>query len=251
MIRRKITRDVVVRMRQTRNLAVIAAGVFLAGWLAFVPARSQTFASNPGQSDDMNPSQAVVTYGFLRYDYLSFDQVIASNPNLAATKKLKSLDAALGSLDCDLRTRMAGPHKLLALPSFPVGRWVGFPGSSKNSIGSWLFVVETPDARQHKTLVLFSNEAPGQTTVFWLEKSSGGYAAKLVFDSFKKGKVRNEWTTVGAATSIKFLDENHLLLKDHGEPGVGPPEFRRINRVFRLDLSQASVTLVSPGIPSQ
>ena len=111
--------------------------------------------------------------------------------------------------------------------------------------------MESPETRQHKTLVIFSNEAPGQTTVFWLEKTNEGYVAKLVFDSFKKGKVHNEWTTVGAVTSVKFLDENQLLLKDQGEPGVGPPEFRRINRVFRLDLSQASVTSVSPGIPPQ
>jgi hypothetical protein len=111
--------------------------------------------------------------------------------------------------------------------------------------------MESAETRQHKTLVIFSDEAPGQTTVFWLEKSSGGYAARLVFDSFKKGKVRNEWTTVGAVTSVKFLDGNQLLLKDQGEPGVGPPKFRRIDRVFRLDLSQASVTLVSPGIQPQ
>ena len=142
-----------------------------------------------------------------------------------------------------------GLTKVLALPSFPVGRWIGFPSSPKNSIGSWLFVMESPETRQRKTLVIFSGEAPDHTTVFWLERANEGYVVKLLFDSFKKGEVSNEKTVVGAARSIKFLDESQLLLKDQGEPGVGPPEFRRIDRVFRLDLSQASVTLVSPGIP--
>jgi hypothetical protein len=239
-------------MRQTRNLAVIAISiVLLAAWLASVPVLPQAFASSPGQSDDISPSQAIVTYSFLRYDYLGFDQVVASNPNLAVARNLRSLDDALESLGCDVRTRMAGPHGVAALPSFPVGQWIGFPSSSKNSIGRWLFVMERSGTHRHETLVILSDQAPNQTTVFWLEKGTGGYSAKLVFDSFKKGKVRNEWTTVGAATSIKFLDENQLLLKDQGEPGVGPPQFRRINRVFRLDLSQASVTLVSPGIPPQ
>ena len=234
-------------MRQTRNLAVIAISVLLGAWLALVPARSQTFASNPGQSDDMSPAQAIVTYGFLRYDYFGFDQLIASNPNLAVAKYLKSLDAALESLGCDLRTRMAPPHKLLALPSFPLGQWVGFPSSPKNSLGRWLFVMERPQTHQRGALVIFSDEGPGQTTVFWLEKSSGGYAAKLIFDSFKKGKVSNTWTVVGAATSIKFQDQNQLLLMDRGEPQEAPGA----KRVFRLGLSQGSVTLVSPEMPRQ
>jgi hypothetical protein len=239
-------------MRQTRNLAVIAISiVLLAAWLASMPVLPEAFASSPGQSDDFNPSQAIVTYGFLQYDYLSFDQVIASNPNLAVAKDLKSLDTALESLGCDLRRRMAWPHQVLVLPSFPVGQWIGFPSSSKNSIGSWLFVMERPGTHRHETLVILSGEAPNHTTVFWLKQADEGYVVKLLFDSFKKGEVSNEKTVVGAARSIKFLDENQLLLKDQGEPGTEPPEFRKINRVFRLDLLQASVTLVSPGTRPQ
>jgi hypothetical protein len=87
--------------------------------------------------------------------------------------------------------------------------------------------------------------------VFWLEEANRGYVARLLFDSFKKGKVSNETTVVGAATSLKFESDNEILLKDWGEPGIGPAEFLRVGRVFRLDLSRDTVTLVSPGTPPQ
>ncbi len=87
--------------------------------------------------------------------------------------------------------------------------------------------------------------------MFWIEEANKGYLAKLLFDSFKKGKISNESTVMGAATSIRFEGDNDILLKDWGEPGIGPPEFMRTGRVFRLNLSRDTLTLVSPGTRPQ
>jgi hypothetical protein len=79
------------------------------------------------------------------------------------------------------------------------------------------------------------------------EHSDKGYAAKLLFDSFTKGKIANETTVAGAATSVSFEGENAILLKEFREPGSGPFE-HMMGRVFRLDLISETMTLVSPGL---
>jgi hypothetical protein len=38
--------------------------------------------------------------------------------------------------------------------------------------------------------------------------------AKLLFDSFTKGKIANETTMLGAATFVSFERENAILLKE-------------------------------------
>lgn len=242
-------------MRQTKNLVVSAASSLLLGaactlaLLLVTPA--QPLVLNPGESGGRSISQAVITYGFLRWDYLEFDRLLASSPALPLAQNLKALDAALESLGCDIGKRMAGPHKALILPPFPFNQWIGFrrTGGRRSLEGGWLFVTQHIGTPPQRVLVVFSSASPEQTTVFWIEEADKGYVAKLLFDSFRKGKISNEMTVMGAATSIKFENDNNILLKDWGEPGIGPPESMRAGRVFRLNLARESIALVSPGTP--
>jgi len=198
-------------------------------------------------------SQAIITYGYLRWGYDDFDRMLASSPNLPLAKNLKALDAALESLGCDVGTRMAEPHEALILPPLPFDQWIGFPraGGRNSSEEGWLFVTQPIGTSPQRVLVVFSTASPEQTTVFWIEETNEGYAAKLLFDSFKKSKISNDTAQVGAATSIRFESDNLLLLKDWGEPGVGPPQLTRVRRVFRLNLSTGVVTEVSSGASPQ
>ncbi|HTS13060.1 MAG TPA: hypothetical protein VMH00_13150 [Candidatus Limnocylindrales bacterium] len=234
----------------TANIVLAAAACALALVLA-TPA--QLSRPSTEQAGGRSLSQAIVAYGFLRWDYLDFDQLLESHATLSLTENLKALDAALASLNCDVRQRMAGSHRTLILPPVPFNQWLGFPrtGGRNSPEDGWLFVTQTMATSPERVLVVFSTARPEHTTVFWLEKAGKGYATKLVFDSFKKGKISNEGTVMGAATSVKFESDNVILLKDWGEPGIGPREFTRVGRVFRLDLPRDTVTLVSPGTPSQ
>jgi len=244
-------------MRQAKNLVVSAVGSLLLGaacvlaLLLVTPA--QPLVSNPGESGGRSLSQAIIAYGFLRWDYLDFDRLLTSSPNLPLAQNMKALDAALESLDCDIGKRMAGPHKALILPPFPFNQWIGFrrAGGRKSPEGGWLFVTQPIGTSPQRVLVVFSSASPEQTTVFWIEEADKGYVAKLLFDSFRKGKIGNESTLMGAATSIRFESDNDILLKDWGEPGIGPPESMRAGRVFRLNLLRDTVTLVSPGTSPQ
>jgi len=201
-----------------------------------------------GESDGPSAAQAIVAYGFLRWGD-QFDQLVGSSPNLTLVQNLRALDTALKSLDCDVPNRMAmATHQeVMALASVPTGRWIDAPGPSRGSLGTWLFVMEPPGSPPRGTLVILSTEGPSQTTVFWLSEVGKGYQAKLPFDSFKKGKVSNETTVIGTATSIKFEGSDAILLEDWGEPGIGPPESQRVGRVFRLNLSSGTVVLVLRG----
>jgi hypothetical protein len=165
---------------------------------------------------------------------------------------LKSLDKSLVSLHCDVPKRMALPHSAVILPPFPITEWFGFdrPGPGSSPEDGWLFVTQDTWPSPERVLVVLSSSGPEQTTVFWLEHSDQGYAAKLLFDSFAKGKIANETTTLGAATFVSFERENAILLKEFEEPGSGPFD-RMMGRVFRLDLMSGTVTLVSPGVPQK
>lgn len=239
-------------MRRIKNLVVSAASSLLI-WITCVlgfllPTRGQTPDPDPGGSGGRSLSQAIITYGFLRWNYLEFDQLLAASPNLPLVQNLKALDAALNSLNCDVGKRIAGPHKALILPPSPSNQWIGFqrPRGRNSPEGGWLFVAQSIGASRQRVLVVFSSASPEQTTVFWLGVTDNGYEAKLLFDSFRKGKISNVTTVMGAATSLKFESDNDILLEDWGEPGVGPPEFAGIRRVFRLDLSRDVVTEVLP-----
>lgn len=196
-------------------------------------------------------SQAIVAYGFLRGDYLDLDKLFASDASLPVVQNLQALDSALKSLDCDVPTRIALPHKALILPSSPMEQWFGFarPGGRNSPDRGWLFVTQSSGTGSGRVLVVLSSASPDRTTVFWLEETGTGYSAKLLYDSLKKGKISNATTMVGAATEVKIEKTGEVLLKDWGEPGVGPREFARVGRIFRLNPSQDTVALVSPGNP--
>ncbi len=241
-------------MRRTANLG---ANVTLASSLLFVIGCILLLGlapvSRPTASGNSSLSQAIVAYGFLRWDYLDFDKLLAADADLAVVKKLKALDVALKSLDCDVPTRLASPHGALILPSSPVDEWVGFPRpqSRNSSDNGWLFVTQPGLAVPQRVLVVFSSASPEHTTIFWLEEADAGYATKLLYDSSKRSKISNEITMIGAVTAVKIGKNGEVLLKDYGEPGVGPREFARVGRVFRLDPSHDTLTLVSPGRPPQ
>jgi hypothetical protein len=239
-------------MRKTKSLVVAATSLVIAWVLILalpVVAPAQNRASTPSGSGE-GISQAVVAYGFLRWDYLEFDRLLATTSGLGLAADLASLDKSLDSLHCDVPKRMAGPHKVLILPPLPNTQWFGFerPGGRNSPERGWLFVTQPFGASPQRVLVVLTSASPEQTSVFWLEHGNEGYTANLLFDSFAKGQISNDTTVVGAATFISFEGENTILLKDWGEPGIGPPEARRRGRIFRLDLKSGAVTLVSPGI---
>jgi hypothetical protein len=196
---------------------------------------------------DSGLPQAIVAYGYPRWDYLEFDRLLALIPELGLASDLKSLDKNLDSLHCDVPKRMAAPHRALILPPFPITQWFGFERPESSPEDGWLFVTQDNWSSPDRVLVVLSSSGPEQTTVFWLEHSDKGYAAKLLFDSFTKGKIANETTMVGAATFVSFEGEDAILLKEFREPGSGPFE-HMMGRVFRLDLLSDTITLVSPGV---
>lgn len=204
-------------------------------------------AAVPGQR---SLPQTVITYGFLRWDYVDLDKLFASDTRLPVIRDLQALDAAVKSLDCDVPVRLAMPHKALILPSSPKDLWFGFKrleGRSSPYRG-WLFVTEPAQGGSQRVLVVLSSASPDRTTAFWLEHTEAGYAVRLLYDSMKKGRITNAATIMGAATEVKIEKTGGILLKDSGEPGVGPREFVRTGRIFRLELSQGAVSLVSPRI---
>jgi hypothetical protein len=80
---------------------------------------AQNSAYAPGNS---SIPQAIVAYGYLRWDYLELDRLLASIPKVGLASDLISLDKSLDSLHCDVPKRMAPPHKVLILPPFPITR---------------------------------------------------------------------------------------------------------------------------------
>lgn len=234
----------------TRSVLPLAAVITLALTLA-----ASALLAVPSRDESSGPdaAQAIIAYGFLRYDYLGFNKLLASSASLPTIQNLRSLDAALKSLQCDVPTRMAfgSRQEVTALASVPMGRWINSPRPSRGSLGTWLFVMKPPGHLHRGVLVILSDEGPAQTTVFWLRRAGKGYQAGLLLDSFKKGSISNDTTQVGAVTTIKFESDNLLLLKDWGEPGIGPPEFTRVRRVFRLNLSTDVVTEVTSGVPER
>lgn len=244
-------------MRRIRNRTASANSIGLCVALAvtlLLPlALAQTRALNSQEVRGRSLSQAIIAYGFLRWDYLEFDQLIASSPNLPLVQNLRALDSALRSLDCDVERRMAVSHKALILPPLPFDQWIGFrrAGGRNSPEGGWLFVTQPIGKSSPHIVVVFSSASPEETTVFSIKEADKAYVAKLLFDSFKKGKIGNATTMMGAVTSIRFETDTDLLLKDWGEPGIGPPDAMRVGRVFRLDLSRDTVALVSPGNPAR
>lgn len=235
-------------MRATAKLDVTASSLLLvAGCILtlVVALNSEIVAPNK-----VDLSQAVIAYSFLRWDYLDLEKLFASDSNLPVVQNLKALDTGLKSLDCDVPTRLAVPHRALILPASPMN-WFGFerPAERNSPDRGWLFVTQSSGNGSERVLVVLSSASPDRTTVFWLEGRGSGYEANLLYDSLKKGRISNAATMVGAATEVKIEKNGEVLLKDWGEPGVGPREFARVGRIFRLDALHDIIALVSPGTP--
>lgn len=194
--------------------------------------------------------EAVVAYGYLRWDYQAFEELVNSSASLSIVKDLKALNMALDSVRCDIPTRMAGPHQAMLLPPAPTGQWFSFPrpGARNSPENGWLFVTQPSDGAVQRVLVVFSTAAPEHTTIFWLDRSSDDrYSVKLLYDSSKKATVTNEATTIGAVTAVRFENNGEVLLKDWGEPGISPTEINNARRIFRLSMSDGQVTLAEPA----
>jgi hypothetical protein len=232
-------------VRRTANVAINSL-ILLTGCVLSMPLSAASGTASP---EDKSLPQAIIAYGLFRSDYLALDRLFASDDKGTVLQHLKTLDSSLKALDCDVAMRLAGPHRALILPPVPVNAWFGFPRprGRRSLDAGWLFVTEPVRVNSGRVLVVLSSAAPEHTTVFWLEKTNVGYSTKLLYDSFKKNKVNNETTVIGAVTEMKIDKDKNILLKDWGEPGVGPSQFLRWGRVFRLDTSQDTVSLVSPG----
>jgi hypothetical protein len=219
--------------------------------LAFPVGNARTASSTVGALGARDVSQAVITYGFLRWDYLEFDRLVSSSANLPVLQDLKSLDEAISSINCDVPMRMAGHHEALILPADLVGQWIGFerPGGRNSTETGWLFLIPSGRTAAQRVLVVFSSGAPEHSTIFWLDQTAGRYSVSLLYDSFKKGKVSNAATTVGAVTSVKLKEDNLILLSDWGEPGIGPPRSTGVRRVFRLNLLDGTIALDETAAP--
>lgn len=243
---RKIKR-LVARTAISANKLLLVTPCLLA--LAFHTGNSRATSSGAAGPGGTSMPQAVIAYGFLRWGYLEFDQLVKSNPTLPVVQNLKVLDEALDSLHCDVPTRMASPHQAVILPPDLRGQWIGFsrPGGRNSRESAWLFVTDPKDTKQHRVLVVFSSAAPEHSTIFWLDDNSGRYSASLLYDSLKRGKVSNAPTTVGAITSVKLEKDNIISLKDWGEPGIGPPGSTGARRVFQLNLSDGAMALDEPA----
>ena len=113
---------------------VLAIGLILAAPVLSAQKRTSTPA-------DSGLPQAIVAYGYLRWDYLEFDQLSALIPDLGLVSDLRSLDKSLDSLHCDVPKRMALPHETLILPPFwslvfmALNAWVIYFSASLRAYG--------------------------------------------------------------------------------------------------------------------
>lgn len=137
-------------MRKTRILAanaLIRAGSLLLVGTYLVTAAPSVKAKAASSKETYNGgglSEAVVAYGYLRWDYQGFEQLVNSSASLSVVQDLKALNVALESVGCDIPTRMAGPHQAMILPPSPTGQWFSFPrpGGRSSPENGWLFVTQ-------------------------------------------------------------------------------------------------------------
>ncbi len=194
-------------------------------------------------------SEALITYGFLRSSYPDFDHLLSSCSTYALTRDMKTLQAALGTLNCDVVIRLAFPHRDLVVPRWPVGQWIGFPGTGESppELGT-LFVTQPMAASPHCVWVVFSSAAPERTTMFWLQQDKSGYRTKLVYDTSIEGEIKNApETAVGTITSVSIGERGVILVKEWREPGSRPHHSGLAGRVFALDPEKCEIILKSGG----
>jgi hypothetical protein len=200
-----------------------------------------------GAQQSNEVAQATIAYGFLVSHYPN-EFLVAPEPTIRAAQDMKDLGNALESLHCDIPTRLAFPHSAIMVPPSLADRWLGFPSAAKNrSVGGWLFLIGPLGSASQRFLALLSSAGPARTTVFWLDKGKSGYVTKLIYDSFKKNELGRETTMIGRTTKVRLGKNNDILVKELVEPGSGPQRWQfATGRVFRIDLSQGTITLVLP-----
>jgi len=210
----------------------------------FVLALSSVWSIHAQENNEA--AQAIIVYGFLVEHYPN-DFLVASHATAPLVKDMSLLASALDSIHCDVPTRLAFPHRAIVVPSSAADRWLGFRRLDKNRVqdGS-LFVIEYSRSGSQRILVVLSSLGPARTTVFWVEKSEGGYVGKLVYDSFKKEELANE-TTLGATAEVKLANNNDVLIKELVEVGSGPLRWQFAKgRVFRVDLRGGTIKQLAP-----
>jgi hypothetical protein len=193
-------------------------------------------------------TQALVTYGYLVSHYPD-EFVLGHEPGTPLATGIKDLTDALNSLGCDVPSRLAFPHRaLIVLPS-SARQWAGFAGAKgRPPEEATLFVIDPPLEVNNRRWVVLSSVAPEQTTVFWIEPRKQGYTTWLVYDTFKKGNVKNHpKTAIGAITGVSVEKTGVIFLKEWAELGSRPRHMGKVGRVFRIDPSSGDVTLHFAG----
>jgi hypothetical protein len=195
-----------------------------------------------------NLSQLLVAYGFLISHYPD-EFLLGRQPGTRLARDMKALNHALDSLGCDVPTRLAFPHRDLIVLSSSAAQWAGFPGGvgSPPEEGT-LFVIQAPPTASHRNWVVLSSVAPEETTVFWVEADKQGYATGLVYDTFKKGEVKNvRKTAIGAVAWVSIGQDGGILLREWAEPGSRGGHMGEAGRVFQVGFLSGDVSLKSPG----
>lgn len=195
-----------------------------------------------------NIGQALIAY---RYLVAGFPNEFLISPRPTATSSERDVEAlgkGLGLLHCDVRRRLAMSTDSILIPYSEAERWLVLFQERDGTAGSWLVVIQLPNDSQ-RALVILSSLGPSQTTAFWLRATQQGYAAQLIYDSFKKGTIDNlKWSMIGAASAMKIERNGELLLKELVEPGVGAePCLVERGRLFRINLSTGRTSFVAPG----
>ena len=207
-----------------------------------------------GMSVDSKPLQAIIAYGYLRSTYSDFDRMLDSRTSYAFVADMRSLQAALTSVGCDLPTRLAFSHAVLVVPGLPEGQWIYSANhSSQMAEQATLFLLDHFQSYPDRVLVVLSLVAPERTTVFWLEAAlKQGCRCTLLYDSFRRGSISNAPNTViGAVTAVSRGKDARIQLREVAEPGSRPGAMGMVGRVFEIDLTGARTTLHSRGsLPS-
>jgi hypothetical protein len=117
-----------------------------------------------------------------------------------------------------------------------------------------LFVTDPLVGTSQRVWVVLSSVAPEETTIFWLERSDGGYRSGLVYDSFNKGVIQNEpRTAIATVTAVRIESSSEILLEELLEPGSRRNQRGAAGRVFQVKIegAMATVTLRDVSLPRQ
>jgi hypothetical protein len=232
-------------MKKTTNPVVAASSMFLEVLcLVGLALSSVLWCAEP-----VGLPQEIITYGFLSWNYGDVNKLLGSSASPGLAREMKALQGAFSSLNCDIPTRLSFPHKAFIVPSFPVGQWIGFVRTAETPPEEGtLFVTEPRRTKMPRVLVVLSSVAPERTTVFSIEERDGGYVSSLVYDSFKKGKIRNaNHTVIGAVTAVSVGNGDEILLREWAEPGSRPGIMGSMGRVFQIDPNRDEILLKKSG----